>query len=320
MKRIAIVTSGGDAPGMNAAIRAIVRTAYPKGIKIYGFRRGYEGLIEDNKVELAPRSVGGIIHLGGTILHTVRCPEFKTKTGLRKAAETLKKNKIDGLIVIGGNGSFKGAYELSQLSETAIIGVPATIDNDVYGTDETIGFDTAVNTAVSLIDKIRDTAVSHERVFIVEVMGRKRGFIALEVGLTVGAESILVPEIKIDMDKICDKIIENSRKGKRSNIIVAAEGVGITRKLAKYIEEKTKCEVRVTVLGHVQRGGHPTAKSRMLACLFGEKAVKMLLEEKRNKITAIKGNKITEADLKEAFEREKPLNLELLKLAEKLAI
>ena len=320
MKRIAVMTSGGDAPGMNAAIRAIVRTAYPKGLKIFGFRRGFEGLINDNKVKLDPRSVGGIIHLGGTMLHTVRCPEFKRKKGLLKAARTLKKNRIDGLIVIGGNGSFKGAYELSQHCSTAIIGVPATIDNDVYGTDETIGFDTAVNTAVSLIDKIRDTAVSHERAFIVEVMGRKRGFLALEVGLTVGAESILVPEIEVNMEKICERIIENIKKGKRSNIIVAAEGVNITRKLARIIEKKTKCEVRITVLGHVQRGGHPTARSRMLACLFGEKAVNMLLEGERNKITAIQNGKITTADLKESFTKEKPLNLKLLKLAEKLSI
>jgi len=320
LKRIAVVTSGGDAPGMNAAIRAIVRTAYPKGLKIFGFRRGFEGLINDNKVKLDPRSVGGIIHLGGTMLHTVRCPEFKRKKGLLKAARTLKKNRIDGLIVIGGNGSFKGAYELSQHCGTAIIGVPATIDNDVYGTDETIGFDTAVNTAVSLIDKIRDTAVSHERVFIVEVMGRKRGFLALEVGLTVGAESILIPEIEVDTEKICERIVENSKKGKRSNIIVAAEGVNITRKLARIIEKKTKCEVRITVLGHVQRGGHPTARSRMLACLFGEKAVNMLLEGERNKITAIQNGKITTADLKESFTKEKPLNLKLLKLAEKLSI
>jgi len=320
LKRIAVVTSGGDAPGMNAAIRAIVRTAYPKGLKIFGFRRGFEGLINDNKVKLDPRSVGGIIHLGGTMLHTARCPEFKRKKGLLKAARTLKKNRIDGLIVIGGNGSFKGAYELSKNCDTAIIGVPATIDNDVYGTDETIGFDTAVNTAVSLIDKIRDTAVSHERAFIVEVMGRKRGFLALEVGLTVGAESILVPEIKVDMEKICERIIENIKKGKRSNIIVAAEGVNITRKLARIIEKKTKCEVRITVLGHVQRGGHPTARSRMLACLFGEKAVNMLLEGERNKITAIQNGKITTADLKESFTKEKPLNLKLLKLAEKLSI
>ncbi|RLG98594.1 6-phosphofructokinase [Candidatus Bathyarchaeota archaeon] len=320
MKRIAVVTSGGDAPGMNAAIRAIVRTAYPKGLKIFGFRRGFEGLINDNKVKLDPRSVGGIIHLGGTMLHTARCPEFKRKKGLLKAARTLKKNRIDGLIVVGGNGSFKGAYELSKNCDTAIIGIPATIDNDVYGTDETIGFDTAVNTAVSLIDKIRDTAVSHERAFIVEVMGRKRGFLALEVGLTVGAESILVPEIEVDMEKICERIIENIKKGKRSNIIVAAEGVNITRKLARIIEKKTKCEVRITVLGHVQRGGHPTARSRMLACLFGEKAVNMLLEGERNKITAIQNGKITTADLKESFTKEKPLNLKSLKLAEELSI
>lgn len=320
MKRIGVVTSGGDAPGMNAALRAIVRTAHPTGAKIIGFRRGYEGLITNNTVLLDSRSVGGIIHLGGTILHTTRCPEFYREKGLRKAAENLEKNKIEGLIVIGGNGSFKGAYELSQRCKTAIIGIPATIDNDVYGTDETIGFDTAVNTAVTLIDKIRDTAVSHERIFIVEVMGRKRGFLALEVGLTVGAENILIPEIKPNIEKVCEKIKENAEKGKKSNIIIAAEGVGDARKIAKEIEEKTGGDVRLTVLGHVQRGGHPTARSRFLACLFGEKAVKMLFQGKTNKVVGVSGNKLVEIELKDSFTKEKPLNLEILELAEKLAI
>jgi len=189
VKTIGIATTGGDAPGMNAAIRAIVRIAYPHGFKIVGFERGFEGLLTNTFRPLNPRSVGGIIHLGGTILYTARCPKFKTKRGIAKAARTLKEDKIDGLIVIGGNGSFKGAHELSKKSDVAVIGVPATIDNDVYGVEETIGFDTAVNTAVSEIDKIRDTAISHERVFVVEVMGRKRGFLALSVGLTVGADS-----------------------------------------------------------------------------------------------------------------------------------
>jgi 6-phosphofructokinase 1 len=320
LKRIAIVTSGGDAPGMNAAIRAIVRTAHAHGIKILGFIRGYEGLISNQFVKLDARSVGGIIHLGGTILRTVRCPKLRTRKGVEQAAETLKKNKIDGLIVIGGDGSFRGAYALSKKTETAIIGVPATIDNDVYGTDETIGFDTAVNTAISEIDKIRDTAVSHERVFIVEVMGRKRGFLALTVGLTVGAENILVPELKFNPEEICDDIVKSIQKGKRSSIIVAAEGVKGTRKLAKQIRKTTGCDVRLTVLGHVQRGGHPTARSRMLACLFGEKAVNTLLTEEKNKVIAMQGNKITTLSLKETVKHQKPLDIELLKLAERLAV
>lgn len=320
MRRIGVVTSGGDAPGMNAAIRAIVRIAYPRGLRIVGFERGFEGLLTNTFRPLNPRSVGGIIHLGGTILYTARCPKFRTKGGVRKAAETLRKDKIDGLIVIGGNGSFRGAYELSKESDVAIIGVPATIDNDVYGIDETIGFDTAVNTAVSEIDKIRDTAISHERVFIVEVMGRKRGFLALAVGLTVGAESILVPEIGVDVDEVCSRILENARKGKRSNIIVAAEGIGNTRKLARQIEKRTKCEVRITVLGHVQRGGPPTARSRLLACLFGEKAVELLMNGERDKIVGLNGKELITVDLKEPSKKVKQLNLEILKLAEKLAV
>jgi len=320
LKRIGIVTSGGDAPGMNATIRAIVRTAHPKGLQIYGFLRGYEGLINNNYMRLNPRAVGGIIHLGGTILRTVRCPEFRTKKGIKHAAKTLKKNKIDGLVVIGGNGSFRGAYALSKETDTAIVGVPATIDNDVYGTDETVGFDTAVNTAVSEIDKIRDTAVSHERVFIVEVMGRKRGFLALTVGLTVGAENILVPELPFSAEAICNDIIESIQKGKRSSIIVAAEGVKGTRKLAKQIQKQTGCEVRLTVLGHVQRGGHPTARSRMLACLFGEKAVETLLNREENKIVALSGNQLTTLSLKETVKHQKPLNMELLELAKRLAV
>jgi len=320
LKRIAIVTSGGDAPGMNAAIRAIVRTAHAQGIKILGFIRGYEGLISNQFVKLDARSVGGIIHLGGTILRTVRCPKLRTRKGIEQAAETLEKNKIDGLIVIGGDGSFRGAYALSKKTETAIMGVPATIDNDVYGTDETIGFDTAVNTAISEIDKIRDTAVSHERVFIVEVMGRKRGFLALTVGLTVGAENILVPELKFNPEEICDDIIQSIQKGKRSSIIVAAEGVKGTRKLTKQIRKTTGCDVRLTVLGHVQRGGHPTARSRMLACLFGEKAVNTLLTEEKNKVIAMQGNKITTLSLKETIKHQKLLDIELLKLAKRLAV
>ena len=255
LKTIGVVTSGGDAPGMNAAIRGVVRIACSRNFEVVGFERGWEGLLTNSFRRLTPRSVGGILHLGGTILHTSRCPEFKKDEAIKKAAETLALNNVDGLIVIGGNGSLQGALELSKKSDTLIIGVPASIDNDVFGTDETIGFDTAVNTAVTEIDKIRDTAVSLERIFIVEVMGRTRGFLALTVGVTVGAEMILIPEVKCENEKIFRIIKETKERGKRSGIIVAAEGIGDTRQLGNEIEKATGAEVRLTVLGYTQRGG-----------------------------------------------------------------
>lgn len=319
MKTIAIVTSGGDAPGMNAAIRAITRIASLNKAQIIGFERGWEGLIENNFVQLTPRSVGGIIQLGGTILRTSRCLEFKTEEGLNKAAETLAVNKVEGLIVIGGNGSFGGALDLSKKTDTLIVGIPASIDNDVFGSDETIGFDTALNTAVGEIDKIRDTAISHERVFIVEVMGRARGFLALTVGLTVGAEIILVPEVKLNVEKIIETLEVNKDKGKRSGIIVAAEGIGDTRELGHMIEKKARTEVRLSVLGYAQRGGSPTGRSRFLADLFADRAVKLLLEERHKRIVRLQNGEITSIDLEESCKREKPLDLDLLRLASVLA-
>lgn len=315
MKNIGIVTSGGDAPGMNAAIRAVTRIAHSMDFHVHGFERGWEGLLVNTFRPLTPRSVGGIIQLGGTILLTSRCPEFETKDGVKKAAETLATDKIDGLVVIGGNGSFKGALELSKHTDTLIIGIPASIDNDVFGTDETIGFDTAVNTAVTEIDKIRDTALSHERVFIVEVMGRTRGFLASTVGLTVGAETILVPEVKIEEEKIFKTIRENIAKGKKSGIIVAAEGIGDTRKLARDIEQKTGTEVRLSILGYAQRGGSPTARSRLLAGLFANQTIELLVGEEGNRIVGLQNGKITSIDLEESCRTEKPLDLSLLKLA-----
>jgi len=268
---------------------------------------------------LTPRSVGGILQLGGTILHTSRCPQFKKREGIKKAVETLASNKVYGLIVLGGNGSFKGALELSKETDTLIVGVPATIDNDVFGTDETIGFDTAVNTAVTEIDKIRDTAISHERIFIVEVMGRTRGFLALTVGLTVGAEIILVPEVKYTKEKIFKTLKENSAKGKKSGIIVATEGIGDTHELAKEIEEKTGAEVRLSILGYAQRGGNPTARSRLLANLFANKAVELLLKEQGKRIVGLQKGRITSIELEKTCKTEKPLDLNLLKLANILA-
>lgn len=319
LKKIGVVTSGGDAPGMNAAIRAVVRIAYSKNFQVLGFERGWEGLLTNTFRRLTPRSVGGIIQLGGTILHTSRCPQFRKREGIKKAAETLALNKVDRLIVIGGNGSFRGALELSKETSTMIVGVPATIDNDVFGTDETIGFDTAVNTAVTEIDKIRDTAISHERIFIVEIMGRTRGFLASTVGLTVGAEVILVPEVKHKKESIFKTLKENSAKGKRSGIIVAAEGIGDTRKIAREIEENTGAEVRLSILGYAQRGGNPTARSRLLASLFANEAVELLSKEQGNRIVGLRKGRVTSTALEKACKTEKPLDLNLLRLASILA-
>ncbi|MGA3291345.1 MAG: ATP-dependent 6-phosphofructokinase [Candidatus Bathyarchaeia archaeon] len=319
MKLLGVVTSGGDAPGMNAAIRGVVRIANSKNMEVIGFERGWEGLLTNSFRRLAPRSVGGILHLGGTILHTSRCPEFKKEEAIEKAAETLALNNVDGLIVIGGNGSLQGALELSKKTDTLIVGVPASIDNDVFGTDETIGFDTAVNTAVNAIDKIRDTAVSLERIFIVEVMGRTRGFLALNVGVTVGAEMILVPEVKYENEKIFSTIKESKEKGKRSAIIVAAEGIGDTRQLASGIEKATGAEVRLSVLGYTQRGGNPSARSRLLASLFADEAVEMLSKGQGSRAVVLRNGKITSIELEESCKTEKLLDLGLLNLARVLA-
>jgi 6-phosphofructokinase 1 len=319
MKTLGVVTSGGDAPGMNAAIRGVVRLASAIGFEVLGFERGWEGLINNRFKRLTPRSVGGIIQLGGTILLTSRCPEFKTREGIRKAADNLAANNVDGLVVIGGDGSFRGALELSRETDALIVGVPATIDNDVYGSDETIGFDTAVNTAVAEIDKIRDTAISHERVFVVEVMGRRRGFLALTVGLTVGAEVILVPEVPIKMEEVFKTIKENAAKGKKSGIIVAAEGVGDTRKIAEEIEANTGAEVRLSIVGYAQRGGSPSARSRLLASLFANEAVNLLASGVGNCVIGLQKGEIKSISLKEVCSKEKPLDTRLLALAKTLA-
>jgi 6-phosphofructokinase 1 len=319
LKTIGVVTPGGDAPGMNAAIRAVTRIAHTRKLQVLGFERGWDGLLTNNFKRLPPRAVGGIIQSGGTMLHTLRCPYFEKKEGVKKAAETLALNKVDGLVVIGGDGSFRGALDLSKESDSLMAGIPATIDNDVFGTDETIGFDTAVNTCVTEIDKIRDTAISHERIFIVEVMGRKRGFLALNVGITVGAEVILVPENECKMTQIIEVLTENARKGKKTGIIVAAEGIGDTSTLAKDIQMHTGSEVRLSILGYAQRGGSPTARSRMLASLFAEKAVELLCQEQGNKVVGLLNGAISSTDLEKSCETQKPLDFRLLKLAEMLS-
>ncbi len=310
-----MATCGGDAPGMNAAIRAITRIACTKNLKVLGFENGWNGLITNAFRHLLPHSVMGILHTGGTILRTSRSLEFRTEEGIKKAAETLANNNVDGLVVIGGNGSFNGALALSKETDTKIIGIPATIDNDVFGTNETIGFDTAVDTAVVAVDKIRDTMVSFKRVFVIEVMGRERGFIAATVGLAVGAEIVLVPEIQFDKNQVFKSIKEKRAKGKRSGIIVAAEGIGDCQKLAQEIEENTGAETRRSVLGYIQRGGNPSARSRLLASLFANKAIELLLNEQGNRVVGLQDGTITSIDLETSCKTEKPLELDLVNLA-----
>jgi 6-phosphofructokinase 1 len=319
VKTIGVVTSGGDAPGMNAAIRAVTRISHAKGFQVIGFERGWDGLLTNSFRKLTPRSVGGIIQLGGTILHTLRCPSFEEQGAVEKAAKTLSINNVDGLVVIGGDGSFRGALDLSRETGALMVGVPATIDNDVCGTDETIGFDTAVNTAVGTIDKIRDTAISHERIFIVEVMGRKRGFLALEVGICVGAEVILIPEKPTSLADIVRLMEESAKKGKRAGIIVAAEGCGDTGKLALEMQQQTKSEVRLSIIGYAQRGGSPTTRSRLLASLFAEKAVDLICEGKGNMAVGLRNGVIAGYDLESAANGKKPIDLRLLQVADMLA-
>ena len=319
VKAIGVLTSGGDAPGMNAAVRAVTRAALNKGIKVYGIRRGYNGLIHDDVFEMNLRSVSDIIHRGGTVLYTARSPEFKTEEGMQKAIATCKKYGIDGCVVIGGDGSYRGARDLS-LHGIPCVGLPGTIDNDIACTDETIGFDTAMNTAVEMIDKLRDTAQSHERCSVCEVMGRNAGDIALHTGIAVGATAILVPEVEMSFDQILAKIEEGEKTGKEHFIIVVAEGVGHVDELARKIEEKTGIETRATVLGHVQRGGNASLRDRVLASMMGHKAVDLLSQGIGNRVVAINNSKIVDYDIYEALKMERKFDYDLYNLANDINI
>lgn len=319
MQKIALLTSGGDAPGMNAAIRAVVRTGIYHNLEVYGIERGYAGLIEGVMHKLNLDSVADIIQRGGTILHTARSKEFMTPEGRQNALDNLKRNEIDGLVVIGGDGSFRGAIELNKLG-FPVIGVPGTIDNDIYGTELTIGFDTAINTVIDAINRIRDTATSHERVFLVEVMGRNSGWIALEAGLAGGAESILVPEFEPDYNQIVERIQRGIDRGKRHSIILVAEGVDSAYNVGKRIEEIMGIDIRVTVLGHIQRGGTPTAVDRVIASRMGGMAVELLLKGKSNLMTGIIGKKIVTVSLDDAINKKKELDFEAYNLAGILSI
>ncbi len=321
MKTIGVFTSGGDAPGMNACMRAVVRLGLSRGLRVVGIRRGYAGMLMGEFEEMNHASVSNIIHLGGTILKTARSEEFLGREERAKAARLLAKAGIEGLVAIGGDGTFRGAYALSEEHAIPIIGVPGTIDNDLYGTDETIGYDTAVNTALDAIDRIRDTATSQDRLFFVEVMGREAGFIALSVGAAGGAEMILVPEDRTGVNQIHDTIMAGMQRGKSSSIIVVAEGdeEGGALEIARKVRELGGVECRATILGHTQRGGNPTARDRILASELGAAAVGGLLEGELGKMVGRVNGKIVLTPLRETWTKKKPLDQRLYELALTLA-
>ena len=318
-KAIAVMTSGGDSPGMNAAARAVVRTALYKGVKVYGINNGYQGMLDDDIEELTSRSVSDLIQRGGTFLGTARCPEFKTPEGRRKGFENLVKRGIEGLVIIGGDGSLTGGSLLSKETGLPIVGLPGTIDNDVWGMDYTIGCDTAANTIVDAINKLRDTASAHRRIMLVEVMGRNSGWLAMMSGIAGGAEFVLVPEVKFNIDSMCEEIKAMYDAGKRYSIIVVAEGAGSAIEIGKAVEEKTGIDTRVSVLGHIQRGGSPTVEDRMKASMHGEKAALAIISGASDIVFGFNEGKVVGVNLFEAVNNTKTLNPELVRLARVLA-
>ncbi len=319
MKKIGILTSGGDAPGMNACIRAAVRAALANNLEIFGIRWGYAGMIRGDMIPLDRRAVANIIHQGGTILGTARSEEFRTKEGRGKAINMLQDKGIEGLILIGGDGTFRGGTLLSQECGVSVVGIPGTIDNDCYGTDYTIGFDTAINTALEAIDRIRDTATSHDRLFFVEVMGRNTGFIALESGIAGGAEELFVPEVPISVEELCRRLEEDFERGKRSSIVVIAEAdqPGMSFKIAREVKNRTGFDSRVCILGHIQRGGAPTARDRVLASRLGAAAVQALIDGRSGYMVGEINREIVYTPLKDTWEKKKALHVgltDLLKL------
>ncbi len=320
IKKIAVLTSGGDAPGMNAAVRAVARTALAKGMEVCGVYRGYDGLINNNLLPMDLRTVSDIIHRGGTALYTARSDEFRTLEGQQKAAENCRKNGVEGVVVIGGDGSFRGAQDLTRQG-IPCIGIPATIDNDISCCEYTIGYDTALNTCMHMIDKLRDTSQSHDRCSVVEVMGRRAGYLALNVGIAVGATTIVVPEVPFDFDRdILERIKATYETGKRHFIIIVAEGIGGVDEMAKKIEEKTGIETRPTVLGHVQRGGSPTVRDRVLASRMGNAAVELLCKGLSNRVVAMQMNSIVDFDIDEALAMKKPFDRAMYEVAHQISI
>ncbi len=319
MKKIALLTSGGDAPGMNAAIRAVVRTAIYYDVEVLGVRRGYTGLIEKDFCKMTLGSVADIIQRGGTVLLTARCDEFLTDEGRQKALANLREEEVEGVIAIGGDGTFRGALELDKLGMPTIC-IPGTIDNDIPCTAATIGYDTVVNTVVDSINKIRDTATSHERIFVIEVMGRHSGFIALEAGLASGAESIIIPEVPLNVDAVVKNIKRGNRRGKKHSIIVVAEGAANAVELTKEISEKSGLETRLTILGYIQRGGAPSAQDRVLASRMGAEAVNLILRGEHKKMLALDGECIRNFDIDWVINQTKAINLDDYRLAGILSI
>jgi len=319
MKRIGVLTSGGDAPGMNAAIRAIVRKAIYHDLEVMGVYNGYQGLIDGKIERLDLGSVGDIIQRGGTKLHSARCLEFITEEGQQKAIVQMKKHGIEGLVVVGGDGSYRGAMALTAKGFPCI-GVPGTIDNDIPGTDYTIGFDTALNTVIEAIDKIRDTATSHERTFIVEVMGRGAGDLALWAGLAGGAETIVIPEVAFDIEDILSRLHSGHERGKKHSIIIVAEGVMNANEFANLLKEHGNIETRVSVLGHIQRGGSPSARDRVLASLFGARAVEVLMEGNGGLAIGMRNHEVVDYSMTEAFEGTHSTDLSMYQLSKELAI
>lgn len=319
MKKIAILTSGGDAPGMNAALRAVVRKAISRGLSVMGVEHGFQGLMQCEFKNLKISSVGDIIQRGGTILRTARSEDFKTTEGRKAAHENLRKENIDGLVCIGGDGTFTGAKIFFEEYQFPVVGIPGTIDNDIGSTDYTIGFDTAINTVLDAINKIRDTATSHERTFVLEVMGRQSGEIALAAGLAGGAESILIPEVKWEIETIVKKLKQSYARGKAHSIILVAEGAGSALEIGKKIKEETGLDTRVTILGHIQRGGSPSAWDCILATRMGAFAVDLLMEGQTSVMTAIKGKEVLSVPFNEALNTKKIINMEIYHLAGILA-
>ncbi len=320
MKKIAVLTSGGDAPGMNAAVRAVVRSALNKGIDVFGVVRGYNGLIRDELIPMNLNSVSETLQRGGTFLYTARSPEFCTEEGMQKAVDTCRRHGIEGVVVIGGDGSFRGARDLTAHG-VPCVAIPGTIDNDIACCEHTIGYDTATNTVVEMIDKLRDTSQSHDRCSVVEVMGRHAGWLALSAGIAAGATSILVPEVAYDFQKdIVDRFRAASATGKHHFIVVVAEGIGHVDELAKQIEEATGVETRATVLGHVQRGGTPSSRDRILASRMGYYAVDLLAQGKKDRVVALQKDALCDFDITEALEMKKPFDMDLYSIANEISI
>lgn len=320
MKTIGVLTSGGDAPGMNAAVRSVVRAGCENGFRVMGIRRGYNGLMQGDMYEMNLRSVSNIINRGGTVLYSARSPEFKTEEGLQKALNVAKEVGLDGVVVIGGDGSFRGARDLS-LRGLPCVGVPGTIDNDIACSDYTIGYDTAMNTVLEMADRLRDTTESHDRCSVIEVMGRRAGYIALNAGIACGATTILIPEVEYDFQRdVIDRMLRTQKTGKKHFIIIVAEGVGGVEEMAKRIQAETGVETRATVLGHVQRGGHPTVRDRVAGSLMGYKAVELLKNGIGNRVVAMQKSTIVDYDIFEALNMTKSLDLDLYKIAHEISI